>query len=311
MEVEPTLHSQPLPDPHHRKIELQSPQDLIYLQSNLIASARQKLDLHFPPSAAQQPSKRYQPVTVISLDGVRPAAQELNTAHQQATQNGEATGDQQEDPMRAAIRAHVDAYISRIYATAALSITVNGLDATSLPPSTLSTKHPSPMPLTDVEASTGPKEEKEGVDFNYEAHDTRLQKRVADAYAELEALTVQVGQLRRTAPGQGAQNLGQLLTESVESEDAEFEKEFSAIKEEAAAQHDEDRAILQIEPPSKEWFTDRREMYERGRNELAALAGLGSGSEEAGDASAVQRGPGLTETVGRLQRARTVAMEFE
>lgn len=37
--------------PHHRKIELQSPADLSYLYTNTLAVSRQKLDLHFPPSA--------------------------------------------------------------------------------------------------------------------------------------------------------------------------------------------------------------------------------------------------------------------
>lgn len=36
----------------HRKIELQSPLDLLYLHSNASSLLRQKLDLHFPPSAA-------------------------------------------------------------------------------------------------------------------------------------------------------------------------------------------------------------------------------------------------------------------
>jgi kinetochor protein Mis14/NSL1 len=41
---------QPLipPNPHHRKIDLQSPQDLSYLQSNIRRAAASKLDLHFP-----------------------------------------------------------------------------------------------------------------------------------------------------------------------------------------------------------------------------------------------------------------------
>ena len=39
-------------DPHHRKIDLQSPQDLTYLLANINNAAQQKLDIHFPPSAA-------------------------------------------------------------------------------------------------------------------------------------------------------------------------------------------------------------------------------------------------------------------
>lgn len=38
---------------HYRKIELQSPADLTYLYTNAVAESRQKLDLHFPPSAFQ------------------------------------------------------------------------------------------------------------------------------------------------------------------------------------------------------------------------------------------------------------------
>lgn len=39
-------------DPHHRKIELQAPADLTYLLNNIRASAQQKLDSAFLPSAA-------------------------------------------------------------------------------------------------------------------------------------------------------------------------------------------------------------------------------------------------------------------
>ncbi|KAL8989489.1 MAG: hypothetical protein Q9177_001628, partial [Variospora cf. flavescens] len=38
-------------DPHHRKIDLQSPADLTYLQTNIQLSAQQKLELAIPASA--------------------------------------------------------------------------------------------------------------------------------------------------------------------------------------------------------------------------------------------------------------------
>jgi len=41
-------------DPHHRKVDLQSPSDLAYLLTNIRTAAQQKLDLHIPPSAAPQ-----------------------------------------------------------------------------------------------------------------------------------------------------------------------------------------------------------------------------------------------------------------
>ncbi|KKA18076.1 hypothetical protein T310_7976 [Rasamsonia emersonii CBS 393.64] len=41
--------------PHYRKIELQSPADLTYLYANAVALSRQKLDLHLPPPANNEP----------------------------------------------------------------------------------------------------------------------------------------------------------------------------------------------------------------------------------------------------------------
>jgi kinetochor protein Mis14/NSL1 len=308
MEVESTLHPHPLPDSHHRKIELQSAQDLTYLQSNLIASARQKLDLHFPPSAAQQQPRKAHPATVISLDGVKPAVQDSQPAQEQVSSNcNEDEIEEQEDPMRASVRAYVDAFISRIYGSASHSITVNGLDVTSLPPTTLTTKHPAPVSATDTLGSSRPKEEKEGVDFSYEAHDTRLQRKVADLYAELESLTVHVGQLRRVAPKQGAEAFGRHYNEIMEGEDEEFEREVATLKQDAA--ESDGIGVLTLNPLPDGWFEDRRVMYERGTNELAALAGLANRREDASVSTG--NGPSLTETVGRVQRARTVAMEFE
>lgn len=37
----------------HRKVELQAPADLTYLIANATRAAREKLDTHFPPDAAQ------------------------------------------------------------------------------------------------------------------------------------------------------------------------------------------------------------------------------------------------------------------
>ncbi|PYH43562.1 uncharacterized protein BP01DRAFT_424847 [Aspergillus saccharolyticus JOP 1030-1] len=79
-------------DPHHRKIELQSPADLTYLYGNTVALSRQKLDLHLPPSAN-------------SNDGP--------------------------DPMRERVRELVDEYILRTFTSASSSITINGLDSSS------------------------------------------------------------------------------------------------------------------------------------------------------------------------------------
>ncbi|KAL8800256.1 MAG: hypothetical protein Q9200_007303, partial [Gallowayella weberi] len=61
-------------DPHHRRIDLQSPADLSYLHTNIKQSAQQKLDLAIPPSA--------NPTT--EPDSFRPQVQQL--VHEYITQ---------------------------------------------------------------------------------------------------------------------------------------------------------------------------------------------------------------------------------
>lgn len=46
-------------DAHHRKIDLQSPSDLIYLFNNIKTAARRKIDLAIPPSAAPEGEDAY------------------------------------------------------------------------------------------------------------------------------------------------------------------------------------------------------------------------------------------------------------
>ncbi|EON65439.1 hypothetical protein W97_04677 [Coniosporium apollinis CBS 100218] len=76
-------------DTAHRKIELQSPADFAYLQSNALRAARQKIDLHLPPSAA-------------------PAG---------------------EDALRRRVEELVDEYIRTTFARAQHNISINGLEA--------------------------------------------------------------------------------------------------------------------------------------------------------------------------------------
>ncbi|KAI1909704.1 hypothetical protein LOZ39_004976 [Ophidiomyces ophidiicola] len=82
--------------PHHRKIELQSTADLAYLYNNTLNVSREKLDLHFPPSA-----------------------------------NHDGDGDSDGDPMKARVRALVDEFVARVFTTAIPSISINGLDTLS------------------------------------------------------------------------------------------------------------------------------------------------------------------------------------
>ncbi|KAI1612504.1 hypothetical protein EDD37DRAFT_309830 [Exophiala viscosa] len=289
MEVDTDHHPNPVPNPHHRKIELQTPDDLTYLHANLIASAQQKLDLHFPPSAIQNQS-RAQPATVITLDGLQPPAPAGDSLHKPDEKE-----EQPEDPLRARVRQLVDAFITKTWGGASKNILVNGMDASSLPV------------LSDVasqpNASDGPQEEREGIDFTYEPYDTRLQAKVAGLYGELEALTAQVSKLRRAAPKYGADAYSDALMAELASADADHDAQMSALRENAVVA---DNGGLALNVQREGWRDDVKAVYEHGVSELAVLAGLAA--EQDGLAP---RGASLTETMGKVQRARTVAMDFE
>ncbi|KAK5446472.1 hypothetical protein LTS15_009811 [Exophiala xenobiotica] len=290
MDVDASIHPDPAPNTHHRKIELQSPDDFIYLQRNLIASAQQKLDLHFPPSASQKYAEsRAQPATVISLDGVKPA---------EPAQTSAPKDEEQEDPLRTRVRQLVDSFMSRTWEGASQSITVNGMDASTFPVLARATNNN--MVASD---ETKPQEEREGVDFVYENYDTRLQAKVAGLYGELEALTAQVSKLRRTAPKQGAEQFRDALMAELADDEEQYAVEMAKLRERDEGSRD---GKLKLKPLRDGWHEDVQAMYERGTGELAVLAGLPASESATGSG-----GTSLTETVGKVQRARTVAMEFE
>ncbi|KAJ5960589.1 uncharacterized protein N7479_007739 [Penicillium vulpinum] len=78
--------------PHYRKVELQSPADFTYLYANTVALSRRKLDLYFPPSAADNDTP---------------------------------------DPMRERVQELIDEYINQTFESASNSISINGIDSTS------------------------------------------------------------------------------------------------------------------------------------------------------------------------------------
>lgn len=300
MEVEADVQSN-LINSHHRKIELQSPLDLAYLQSSLANSALQKLDLHFPPSAyTDSQNASAQPATVISLDGVKaPEPVAVEAGASAATNNDEV----EQDPLRSRVRELVDAFMARMWEAAAKNISVNGMDVT-LPP---------PAGGSSGAKSTESKEQQqelEGVDFTYEAYDSQLQSKVAGLYGELEALTAQVSRLRRTAPKEGSDAFRGSLASDLEKDDAEFEALMAMIRDRAAVNAEQN--LLSLKPPRDGWHDDIKTMYERGTSGLAGLAGLRTGgASDSATETLVHPGASLTETVGKVQRARTVAMEFE
>ena len=288
MELSPSsTHPNPQPHPHHRKIELQSPLDLTYLQSNLSTSAQQKVDLHFPPTAYRPQPPPAKPAEFISLDGPSKDASILSQPTHTQSQPQSQQEQVEEDPFRARVRQLVDAFLSRTWQGAAHSISINGLDASTLP---------STAQTASLEAEANG--EREGVDFKYTPYDGKLQNKVASLYGELEMLTAQVSKLRREAPKAGAEMYERRLREGIQDDGRKWNAMKEKVRKEGAAEKG-----IELDDVRDGWHEDVKSMYEKGMDELVKLAGLAK--DEQG------RGGSLTETVGTVQRARTVAMEFE
>ncbi|TKA79196.1 hypothetical protein B0A49_02167 [Cryomyces minteri] len=106
----------------HRRIELQSPADLSYLIANASRAARQKIDLHLPPSAAPQGEdalrrrveelvEQYIRATFVlakpslSINGMDPAAELLSAAQKG---EGAVAGEEEEyEPHDARLTARI------------------------------------------------------------------------------------------------------------------------------------------------------------------------------------------------------------
>ncbi|KAI9798579.1 MAG: hypothetical protein M1833_004716 [Piccolia ochrophora] len=181
---------------YHRKIELQSPDDLRYLHTNVSRAAREKLDLHLPPSAA-------------------PAG---------------------EDALRRRVEEIVDEYVSSTFSLAAPSISVNGLDCPALPSLSTSTTpevegtylplflshsrthqthrlhHMNHLKQTTHQLTTSTPTQTE-----FEPFSSSLASRVQALHASLEQETLLVAQLRRDAPARAAEEYRRSWTEGSEA----------------------------------------------------------------------------------------------
>lgn len=291
-----THHPNPIPNQHHRRIELQSHADLTYLQQNLAKAAREKLDLHFPP---QHSTRGAAPAEVITLGGaVSQSAEEREADQNRNKENGQ----EDEDPFRQNVRHLVDEFLRQTFQSASHSVSVNGIDATLLPISQLpSCSNPTPsLDEQSVSKALRPEEEVEGIHYTFETFDPRLKARLQSLHGELENLTKQVSQLRRNAPKDAAENYAQTLEAAMEQEEQIWEAEQEQL-------HNQSHKGLQLTSTREGWNEDVRDVYTRGVQSLAVLSGISqkTGSNDLANVAS------LTETVGRAQRARGVAMEFE
>lgn len=214
--------------------------------------------------------------------------------------------------MRLRVAALVSDFLAQTWANAKHSISINGIDATSLPDS----QPQSILPLSSCQsqhaAYTTAVEEREGIDFTYTPFDPTLQKKVASLYAELEQLTTQVAKLRRDAPQRGARTYGENLLHQIDWEDEESRPPRADDRHQPTDTRPRND-VLTLDAVPDSWLQDVSDTYERGLGELRRLGGGlgGVGLGRASSATADDHAGSLTETVGKVQRARTVVLELE
>ncbi|KAI9787755.1 MAG: hypothetical protein M1839_000287 [Geoglossum umbratile] len=211
---------------HHRKIELQSPEDLRYLASNVSRRARQKIDLNLPPCAAPEG----------------------------------------EDALRKRVEELVHEYVQRTFEYARHSISINGMDAAA-------------------EAAMFGRATEE-----YEPYDRRLHARLQALQASLEAQTLALSQLRRSAPAAAAAAYVQGEVEQAAAAAAAVARLGAAA---AVVVVEEPRVVGVLNVPPLERQADVEGAY---GTAVAELGGLKSG---------------LPATAARLERARKAAEYVE
>ena len=213
-------------------------------------------------------------------------------------------------------------FITKTYTSAIPSLSINGIDTDS--PSHPSHSADSRSRSRQLQTLLSTREAVE-----YEPYDARLASRVSALYAQLEALTTTVAQMRRDVPRKAAGVVGERLRGvMVEEERDEEEEDIEDVgegdvkmgEEETGVRAEELRRVLERHP---EWVlripfgTEERERWSEGEigevfadalRRFVRLQGNGSeGSEdEDGDGSS-----SLAATVGKVERARQAAEVVE
>lgn len=122
-------------------------------------------------------------------------------------------------------------------------------------------------------------------------------------YEEVEALTSQVATLRRETPRAAAERYNSALESAITAEEESWQEEQRRVQEKK-------EAGLTFNGVRDGWNEDVKGVYERGVGDLAVLSGVMGGNNQ-GRVGQRSGGASLTETVGKAERARAVAGEFE
>ncbi|OAA64685.1 hypothetical protein SPI_03332 [Niveomyces insectorum RCEF 264] len=178
---------------HHRKIELQSPEDFAYLVANVRRAAAASVAAAFPP---------------VDDDGDRPDGPDNHGR----TKSKKKKKPIDEDDLHARVEGLVNEYIRRTFALAAPNLTINGLPVDPDPYWTADGDHGD----SEDEHSSGTHKPLEVV----EPFDTRKRQRVEDLARDEEDLLRDIARLKRRVPPAAVAAHALRLTAALEADDA-------------------------------------------------------------------------------------------
>ncbi|PSR97757.1 hypothetical protein BD289DRAFT_361879 [Coniella lustricola] len=177
-------------DSAHRKIELQSPEDLTYLINNVRRAAAEHIGAAFPP-----------------VEG----------------------GAAEEDELRVEIEGMINDYIYQTFTLAAPNLSINGfeLDARTFPAvylADLRTTNPKKTRSSAAAAANASTQNTGGPDVQYEPFDARKRARLEDLVREEEDLMREIAALKHTIPAATAKGYAEGFWEGVKADEAIFEE---------------------------------------------------------------------------------------
>ncbi|KKY30933.1 putative kinetochore protein [Diaporthe ampelina] len=275
-------------DGAHRKIELQSPEDLTFLINNVRRAAEEHINAAFPPVEGQDDA-------AAGDDELRVRIEKLVAdvcyflPHQILPYDHKArTGEQKRLTGRRDARREPQ-YISKTFTLAAPNLSINGfdLDARTFPAVYLDSPSTTASPSSSHNLRRRRDKAEPAEVVQYEAFDARRRARVEELAREEEDLMREVAALKRRVPAATAKGFTEGFWEGVRAD-------------EEALGRARDVAAATVAGGGDGGDGDGQEQKEEGVEEdQAMLAGIGPLERQAD----VEEGyRGVVETLGRLKR---------
>lgn len=274
-------------DGAHRKIELQSPEDLTFLINNVRRAAEEHVNAAFPP-VDDGPD---------DVDELRVRIEKLVAdvcfLNHHSTSHTLSLSRQLEDEQTADQRATPNPqYISQTFTLAAPNLSINGfdLDPKTFPAVYLDLPSNSPASSHNLRRRGGRSANTEPEEIvQYEAFDARRRARVEELAREEEDLMREIAALKRRVPGAAAKGFADGFWEGVRADEEALERARADAVAAGAAAGDE----------QEDRDDEEEEAEGEKKKSKAMLGGIGPLERQAD----VEAGyGGVVEALGRMRR---------